>query len=601
MIRREWVWIGVVTLLGAGLRLKGLANLGLEHFDEGVYAILGLRLFVDGLPEGLDPASARYAPPGFPLLVSWSFDLFGVADSSALLNSILAGTLTIPAVGWLGRRLFGPGGGASASSLAALSGPHAVFCRTALTDPTFLLAWILALGWGMRFLERPGARRGVVFGLLAGAAWLLKYNGWMVVAIVALAALIGAFRRGEARQRSRGALAWGVLPALVAVACYAPWALFVERSIGYGELLAHHRSYLDGPLWWWSNWRQQMAQTIALAGRTFGPGFFWAGLAVATAWAGAAVSQGPWLLGSVRRPVIRLVVGTALGIAALALPANTTWWVALAALPWLLMSDRPALRALGLWWLIMTLSTPLYRPYARLWLPTLAASWLITAGVLSGVLRRLGQPAGPDAEARRLRDRLRSGLADLKSGVGCRRLLALGIVLAAFGPWLQPARIRPVLPLLGPSDGIRQMKRRLVERFATEPDPPILDIHGRPGFSFYMWTDLDRAPDFRIFQTLEGLAADMGPDTVAIVDGWLGVDGRAVAERLEAAGAPLVEAIPLEASAPTRLDIRPDSVYRRRDSETAADPLSDPAHIWIFRYRAEPNDEPPGLSNGAER
>ena len=55
-----------------------------------------------------------YAPPGFPILVGIAYLLLGVGDHAAIGVSQVAGVLTIPVVGWLGRRTFGPGaGGAS--------------------------------------------------------------------------------------------------------------------------------------------------------------------------------------------------------------------------------------------------------------------------------------------------------------------------------------------------------------------------------------------------------------------------------------------------------------------------------------------------------
>ena len=146
------------------LRLWSPGRLGLVHFDEGIYALAGLWVFS---PRGLldfDPTSIAYAPPGFR---SWracpTWDL-GVGDFSAILVSIVAGTLTIPAAAWVARRTFGSGAGAAAAAFAALSGPHIAFSRMALTDASFLLFWVLAIGQGQRFLERPNPTRAVVAG-----------------------------------------------------------------------------------------------------------------------------------------------------------------------------------------------------------------------------------------------------------------------------------------------------------------------------------------------------------------------------------------------------------------------------------------------------
>ena len=145
-------------------------------------------------PQGARAAWTRrsisYAPPGFPFLVGLAYGLLGVSDVSAILVSIVAGTLTIPVVGWLAYRTFGRGAGAAASAFAALSGPHIAFSRMALTDASFLLFWLLAIGQGQRFLERPGFPRAVVLGLAVGVAQLFKYNGWIAGVVVALGAAL---------------------------------------------------------------------------------------------------------------------------------------------------------------------------------------------------------------------------------------------------------------------------------------------------------------------------------------------------------------------------------------------------------------------------
>ena len=117
-----------------------------------------------------------------------SYLFFGVGDVAAVLVSIVAGTLTIPAVGWVARRTFGSGAGAAAAAFTAFSGAHIAFSRMALVDASFLLFWVLAIGQGQRFLERPKPLRAVSLGLAVGIAQLFKYNGWVSGVIVALSA-----------------------------------------------------------------------------------------------------------------------------------------------------------------------------------------------------------------------------------------------------------------------------------------------------------------------------------------------------------------------------------------------------------------------------
>src|SRR4051794_40580598 len=250
--RREILIVFLLTLLGALLRLWGLGKLGLTHFDEGIYAIGGLWALSPRSLAGLDPTVIPYAPGGYPFLVGLTYLGLGVSDVAAILPSILAGTMTIPAVGWLARRTFGPGAGGPAAAMAALSGFHVAFSRMALTDASFLLFWTLALVAGQRFLERPGAARGVWLGLSVGLAQWFKYNGWLAGMAVPLAACLGMAIDAAERERRRILAVWGfgLLAAVAAAIVYWPWFAFVESHGGYADLLRHHRGYLGGRSPW---------------------------------------------------------------------------------------------------------------------------------------------------------------------------------------------------------------------------------------------------------------------------------------------------------------------------------------------------------------
>src|SRR5262249_53584183 len=150
---------------------------------------------VPGLVSSLDPKLIPYAPPGFPLLVGVAYLVLGVSDSVALLSSILCGIATIPVAGWVGRRTFGPGAGTAAAAMASISMPHVAFSRKALTDVPFVLVWLIAIGFGGRFLEKPTVGRAIALGGMVGLAQNFKYNGWLTGVIVALAAALGMLDR----------------------------------------------------------------------------------------------------------------------------------------------------------------------------------------------------------------------------------------------------------------------------------------------------------------------------------------------------------------------------------------------------------------------
>ncbi|MEW4570502.1 glycosyltransferase family 39 protein [Tautonia sp. JC769] len=598
---RETVWVIAMTMLGAGLRLKGLGTLGLDHFDEGIYAQAASWVFAEGGLRSIDPGLIPYAPPGFPFLVGVSYQAVGVSAAAVILVSILAGVLTIPVLAWLARRSFGQGAGAATAALVALSGSHVVFSRTGLTDATFLLAWSLAMIAGVRFLDRPGIRQAVGLGVFVGLAQLVKYNGGMTGLVVALTVLVAAIRPGIGRLAVPKALGFGLLAAGVSLMVYLPWFLFVERTTGYAGLLAHHRSYVDGLPGWWPNWQQQMAQAAALVGLTR-TGLSWLALSIALAWIGAAIGQGrsvrSWRRFRQLGPVLALI----LAIGSLASPANLPFWAALAWAPLLAISDeRPAARLVAVWFLVMAATTPLYHPYARLWLPTLAASWLLAGGLIAAVLRWLrgaqdGSQATPTATpdpspARRF---LRSS-----SHVGA--VAAAGVALAILGPWLLPDRVRWFPDPLSRSDGSRRAAAFLR---AESPDAPL----GAPAPSVLFYTRptvryhavlMGGSVPIRVLEDLEALRTTSAPPgTLALVDAAMGVSMTPDLEReLEAAGWERSAELQTTISIAPLLDVRPGSVYDPRERLLGIGPPDGPGQamaesqdagactFWIFSRR----------------
>ena len=201
--RCEIVLVFLLTVFGGVLRFWSFGRLSLSHFDEGIYALAGLwSLHPKGL-AALDPMLVPYAPPGFPILVGCAYALWGVSDHSALAVSVLSGIATIPVAAWLARRTFGPGAGAAAAAFSALSLAHIALSRKALTDSPFLLVWLLALGLGSRFLERPGFGRALALGLSVGLAQLFKYNGWLAGATVLVSALLSLITHPEERRPAK--------------------------------------------------------------------------------------------------------------------------------------------------------------------------------------------------------------------------------------------------------------------------------------------------------------------------------------------------------------------------------------------------------------
>ena len=463
----SWPGLVVVTLFAAGSRVAGFGRLGLDHFDEGVYASAGLWSLAPGGLAGLDPGLIPYAPPGYPILVGLAYRLFGPSDLAAIAVSILAGIAATPATYRLGRKTFGPPTGVAAAGFAAASMPHIVFSRMALTDATFLLAWLVAMTAGGDFLERPGPGRAVFLGLAVGVAQLVKYNGWLAGAIVAASACLGPLVSPDERSRGRlgRVFGWGVLAAVVAASVYAPWFRFVERHGGYASLLNHQRGYFDGPRSWPANWLIQLRQLVAftdmgLAEAALGPTLALVGLAACHVFERRRL-RGP----------TSAVLGLAL-ILMILTRASSTWWLGLGLAAFSVRNRRPRVRLLGVWWVALSILTPMYHPYARLWLPLEAAGWLMGGLAVNMVVGMSDRPDGWP------------GLA----WFGSRRTFFLAVALGLIAAWIVPGLIPPrAKPLPGkfdePRDSLRLATMRAVS--SLPPEARSVLLLGRPPLAFY--------------------------------------------------------------------------------------------------------------------
>ncbi len=510
--RREATLVAALTLLGAILRFWGPGRVGLNHFDEGIYALAGTWIRSPRGLAGMSPEVIAYAPPLFPTLVGVSYLFFGISDVGAILVSQVLGTLTIPAVGWVGRRTFGPGAGAAAAALAAISGPHIAFSRMALTDSTFLLCWVLALGFGGRFLERPGILRAIPLGLMVGLAQNAKYNGYLTGGIVGFTAIWGLVVPSSlGRSGSWRAIAYGLIAAAIALAIYWPWYQFVQAQPGgYAALLKHHQSYLSGPSEWSSHWKLQTAQATALSGRIVA-NVGWGAIAWLLAWIGA------WAVAYRRLPEsrssrwngMRFRLGLLLGTGVMGVAANAPWWVALGMLPWLATDSRPSVRVVALAWLVMAILTPFYHPYARLWLPLHSLHWLI----LSGAILRTGPDWIPSDE--------RICISTWRRLKAPQTGLAVGVLAAIVLETVASPRHRQLGSPIEPTDGLRQVCDRVVASAipGLQSTPQRVLVVSRPPVTFYLGSRLDmpvvRRPD------LATVASEIRPGDLVVLDSLL--------------------------------------------------------------------------------
>ena len=462
LARERWL-VAALTVTALALRAWQLQRAGLSQFDEGVYAFTGLGLTDPTQPHRLFPEQQKFSPPVYFSLVALSYLVAGASDRSAILVNVILGTATVPVLWWVARRWVGPGAALAAAAMLALGGAQILLSRSALTDVTFALVFLIALGVVARALERADTRSGVMAGLAVGLAWNTKYHGWFALVIAAMAIAAKWRLEGVPLTSLRPALRSWVIMSVVAAACYVPWALFIQSQSGSSAGWAAYFATMLR-IDWFSNIAQYAREQWLLEGA-------WSRASVALAITLAAVSRRP-------AAVARSVPVASLAIAGAALgAAGTAVVLAMVTIVRRLKSGAPTpyflwcmIALLALWFVM----APLYQPYFRLLLPFSIATFVLAGETIANAVQ--GNPA--------------QAAPPLAPGV---ILLAAALTIAVFlpratSPWRSTRSLATVAEMID-----RQVPAGAA--VAVIGEPPLafyLQQRGHPSFDRTTLKELDR-------------------------------------------------------------------------------------------------------------
>jgi 4-amino-4-deoxy-L-arabinose transferase-like glycosyltransferase len=383
VLRRVAAATVLVTLVVAlGLRAWQPQHLGIGHYDEGVYAIsaTGLAAWPDA---ELFPGQVKFSPPVWITMMAAVTRVAGVpADQAALVLNVVIGTALAVAAALLALRWFGPVAGLTTGLLAATSPLGVMLSRSGLTDPSFALAFLVAVAAMIAAIERRSLVATLLAGFLAGVAWNTKYHGWfvLVIGVGALAWCMLAARRPGARRFAAGpVLARLTSIGVLAGALYLPWAIYMRGASGGGGLRGMVDYYLSlMSAEWVGTAMRHAAMQEFLDGHparlavplAIGVTALLAPVAVSIrrliAVLGVAVVA-TWLGGS----LLPLALLAALGVAAL-LRGEASRYRTGVLLAWV-----------GLW----LVAAPFYHPYARLILPLMVVLALLAGRGMTSVHR----------------------------------------------------------------------------------------------------------------------------------------------------------------------------------------------------------------------
>lgn len=378
----ELIVILTLAVSGFALRSWGISQVGLDHFDEGVYALSASGLVGSQGGPVLYPQQAMFSPPLFFSLVALAYEVAGApSDTAALAVNVLLGTLTILLVWWIGRQWFDPPTGVFVAALVAFNEFHIALSRTALTDVAFLFFFVLGIFAATRALATQRTSAGLLAGLVIGLAWNTKYHGWLVLAVVGAALALSWWRSETPRLLEKRPLMILLIMAGTAALVYLPWLVFVQAQPGgYAALAKHQKILLDSH--WFSNlWRHvEIQMYLDGALNRCAPFIGLLGALLVDRCPGGRSWK--WFSALI---VLLGVLMLSLGLFA------ATMLLALLALVDLIRLDNPFPRIIVVvWFAAFLLLTPMYVPYARLLLPLMLGAYLAGGQWLIRLIRRAG-------------------------------------------------------------------------------------------------------------------------------------------------------------------------------------------------------------------
>jgi hypothetical protein len=225
--RRFWLLAGALAVGAFALRaLYGhLAGLPRGTGDDLWYHWVALRIadgqgFTVGLGPGVNIQGAGVVtaghPPLFPALLAVASKLGLRSYHEHLLVGCAFGAGTVVAIAAIGRRLAGPAIGIAAAALAAIYLPLIANDSMLMSESLYGLMIALTILAALRFLERPGAGRGVLVGAAIGFAALTRSEALLLILLLVPFLL---------RRVDSGRLRSGTVIVVAAVVVVVPWCI----------------------------------------------------------------------------------------------------------------------------------------------------------------------------------------------------------------------------------------------------------------------------------------------------------------------------------------------------------------------------------------
>jgi dolichyl-phosphate-mannose-protein mannosyltransferase len=221
-VRLFWLYLAIITVLAGGMRLYQLGDYSLwedELFSVRSAASLDkeqLSKRIGQLPTRLSLTldGADLSKVNWDNVASWRS--LGVEPFGARLGPCLIGILSIPLLGWAGRRLLGDRASLIAALLLTVSPWHLFWSQAARFYTLQFLFYNLALIWYLRCCRERSSRLAAMAGLALVLAYLSQPPA-LVICVVLAADVLGCLIRREPIGLTLPGWVFGVLAVVLSV------------------------------------------------------------------------------------------------------------------------------------------------------------------------------------------------------------------------------------------------------------------------------------------------------------------------------------------------------------------------------------------------
>src|SRR6185436_18956023 len=222
MSRNAAVAIGLAIVV----RLAVFAFAENKHGDAPMRALIAERMVLEPASAAEPRTYCQFGPLHTTLMRPF-IAADPLAPRSSRYLSLLAGVAVLFPFLAFARRLVGQPAAELATFALAVSPLHIQASTTAASEALYLLLWVCALERLLAALAAPGRLRTfAVAGLLASLAAITRYDAWLALPVVAVAALI--FVRQDRRALLRGLAVFSLCAASLPLA----WLAWGARAGG---------------------------------------------------------------------------------------------------------------------------------------------------------------------------------------------------------------------------------------------------------------------------------------------------------------------------------------------------------------------------------